>query len=57
MESRGTPNDSKNSSEYILKNIERFCKVLTFYDVFIQNFETLRKYIMKNWLRLLRYDV
>ena len=48
MESRDTPNDFKNSSEYILNHFERFRKVLIVSDVFIQNFKTLRKYIMKN---------
>ena len=48
IESRDTPNDFKNSSEYILNHFERFRKVLIVSDVFIQNFKTLRKYIMKN---------
>ena len=51
MESPDTPDDFKNSSEYIFYHIERFRKVLIVYDVIIQNFKILRKYIMKNGLR------
>ena len=52
MESRDTPNDFKNSSEYILNHFERFRKVLIVSDVFIQNFKTLRKLHRENTFQI-----